>query len=76
MRMELTAVFQEAPEGGYVAFALEMPGAASQGETLEEARDNLEDAIRLLIETRRDLFEREHAGEPLIRQPLLIDEAA
>lgn len=76
MRMELTAVFQEAPEGGYVAFVPEIPGAASQGETLDEARENLEDAVRLLMESRRERFEREHAGQPLIRQPLLIDETA
>jgi predicted RNase H-like HicB family nuclease len=76
MRIELTAVFREVPEGGYVAFVPEMPGAASQGETLEEARENLEDAVRLLIEARRDRFEREHAGEQVIRQPLFIDEAA
>ncbi len=74
--MELTAVFREAPEGGYVAFVEEMPGAASQGETLEEARENLEDAVRLLIESRRERFEKEYAGVQVIRSPLVIDEAA
>lgn len=76
MRLELTAVFRQAPEGGYVAFVKEMPGAMTQGETLDEARANLEDAVRLLIETSREMAEREVAGEPVICESLLIDEAA
>ena len=75
MRLELTAGFREAPEGGYVAFVKEMPGAITQGETLEEARANLEDAVRLLIETSRMMAEQELAGEAVICEPLLIDEA-
>ena len=49
MRLELTAVFRESPEGGYTAYVMEMPGAISEGETLDEARANLEDAVRLLL---------------------------
>ena len=51
MRMELTAVFREVPEGGYVASVKEIPGAFTQGDTLDEARANLVDAVRFLIET-------------------------
>ena len=76
MRMELTAVFRQVPEGGYVASVKEIPGALTQGETLEEARANLEDAVRLLIETSRMMADRELAGMPAICEPLFIDEAA
>jgi predicted RNase H-like HicB family nuclease len=76
MRMELTAVFRPAPEGGYVASVKEIPGALSQGETLAEARVNLEDAVRLLIETSRMMSEQEIADGSVIYEPLLIDEAA
>ena len=76
MRLELTAVFHEAEEGGYVAQVLEIPGAISQGETLEEARANLEDAVRLLIETSEMMVEGRIAGKLAIYEPLLIDEAA
>ena len=76
MRLELTAVFHEAEEGGYVAFVKEMPAAISQGETLEEARANLEDAVRLLIETGEMVAEGRIAGRSAIYEPLLIDEAA
>jgi len=76
MRMELTAVYRQVPEGGYVASVKEIPGALTQGETLEEARANLEDAVRLMIETASMMAEEETAGEPVIYEPLLIGEAA
>jgi predicted RNase H-like HicB family nuclease len=76
MRLELTAVFHEAEEGGYVAFVKEMPGAITQGETLDEARANLEDAVRILIETSQMMAEGRIAGRHAIYEPLLIDEAA
>ena len=51
--MTLTAVLEEVPAsegGGYVAYAEELPGAISEGDTLEEARENLRDAIAALLE--------------------------
>ena len=52
MKEQLTAVFQQVPEG-YIAFVEELPGANTQGETLEEARTNLQDAIQLVLESNR-----------------------
>jgi predicted RNase H-like HicB family nuclease len=49
-----TAVFEKAEEGGYVAFVEELPGAISQGETLEEARENLREAVELILEVNRE----------------------
>jgi len=49
----LTGVYEAVPEdegGGYVAYVAELPGAISEGDTLEEARENLRDAISLLPE--------------------------
>ena len=54
--MELTTVFIEVPEG-YVGFAEELPGANTQGETLEEARENLQEAIEMILEANRLLVE-------------------
>lgn len=54
MDLVLTAVYEEVPEpdgGGYVAHVEELPGAISEGDTLEEAHDNLRDAVSLLLET-------------------------
>ncbi len=53
MKNDFTAVFQEAEEGGYIAFVEELPGAITQGETLDEARENLAEAIRLILEANR-----------------------
>ena len=52
--MELTAVFVKVPEG-YVAFIEELPGANTQGVTLDEARDNLREAVELVVEANRTL---------------------
>jgi len=56
--MELTAVFKKVPEG-YIAWVEELPGANTQGETLEETRENLQEAIRLVFEANRELAELE-----------------
>jgi predicted RNase H-like HicB family nuclease len=49
---EFTAIIEEAPEGGYWAVCPEVPGANGQGETVEEAKTSLREAIRLILEDR------------------------
>jgi predicted RNase H-like HicB family nuclease len=74
MEMLLTAVFEEVPEsegGGYVAYVEELPGAISEGETLDEARENLRDAISLLLETNRELA-RPEQGKRITREPIKV----
>jgi predicted RNase H-like HicB family nuclease len=68
--MPLTAVFVQVPEGGYVAFVEELPGANTQGATLEEARENLREAVALIIESNRELAEESLRGQAVIREPL------
>ena len=41
--------------GGCVAYVDELPGANTQGDTLEEARENLDEAIQLILEANRSL---------------------
>jgi predicted RNase H-like HicB family nuclease len=72
MQLEFTAVFREAPEGGYVAFVEELPGANTQGETLDEARANLREAVELVIEANRALAVKDLAGATVIREPLRL----
>lgn len=55
--MQLTAVYLQVPEG-YVAFVEELPGANTQGDTLEEARENLREAVELVLEANRELAEK------------------
>lgn len=49
MQLKITKVFQKLPEG-YIGFVEELPGTNTQGDTLEEARENLEEAIELVLE--------------------------
>ncbi|MFN8522312.1 MAG: type II toxin-antitoxin system HicB family antitoxin [Chloroflexota bacterium] len=68
--MQLTAVFIRVPEG-YVGFVEELPGANTQGETLDEARQNLQEAVTLVVEANRAFAEESLAGREVIRETLL-----
>jgi len=69
--MKLTAVFQKVPEG-YIAFVEELPGANTQADTLEEARENLTEAVELVFEANRVLAEESLQGKDVIREPLIL----
>ena len=53
MKAEFTAIIEAAPEGGYWAICPEVPGANGQGKTIEETKNNLRQAIELILEDRR-----------------------
>lgn len=53
-KLQLTAVFDPAEEGGYTCFFEEMPEVFSEGETIDEARENLEDAFRMMMDFHHD----------------------
>ena len=74
MNMNLTAVFLKVPEG-YIGFVEELPGANTQGATLEEARTNLEEAVTLVLEANRELAQESLKGQDVIREPLSISAA-
>ncbi|CAN5498223.1 hypothetical protein BH10ACI2_BH10ACI2_21470 [soil metagenome] len=54
MDIKLTAVFQKVPEG-FIGYVEELPGANTQGKTLEEARENLKEAVQLVLEANHEL---------------------
>ena len=74
MQNEFTAVFRKVQEG-YIGFVEELPGADTQGDTLEEARANLEEAVRLVLDANRQLAEEEIAGTEVIRERLRVSAA-
>ncbi len=74
MQLELTAIFRKVPEG-YIGFIEELPGANTQGDTLEEVRVNLREAARLVLDANRVLVEEETCGAEAIREPLRIPAA-
>jgi len=67
--MSFTAVFRKVKEG-YIGFVEELPGANTQGSTLEETRENLKEAIRLVLEANKQLAEKDLAGQTVIREKL------
>jgi len=71
MQLQFTAVFQKVPEG-YIGFVEELPGANTQGATLDEARANLVEAVHLVLEANRALSEEELRGTDVIREPLRL----
>ena len=71
MDFQFTAVFRRVPEG-YIAFVEELPGANTQGETLEEARANLQEAVTLVLEANRTLAEESVSGQDVIRETFKV----
>lgn len=68
MNQALTAVFEKVPNG-YIGYVEELPGANTQGRTLEETRENLKEAVELVIEANRQLIEEETKGKNTIKEP-------
>jgi predicted RNase H-like HicB family nuclease len=69
MTATFTAVFQQDGDW-WVGYVEELPGANTQGATLDEARENLKDAVEMIIEANRELAQRESVGKQVIREPL------
>ena len=70
IKLKLTAVFEEVEEGGYIAFIEELPGVNTQGETLEESKINLLEALELVLQTQRELSEKELLNRKIIKESL------
>ena len=66
--MKLTAVFMPVPEG-YIGFVEELPGANTQGLTKDETRENLKEAVQMVLDANRELAEKAIAGQDVSREP-------
>ena len=69
--MKLTAVFMKVPEG-YVAFIEELPGTNTQGETLQQARENLQEAVALVLDANRTLTKQSLEGAAVVREAFVL----
>jgi predicted RNase H-like HicB family nuclease len=69
--MQLTAVYSAVPEG-YIAIVEELPGANTQGATLEEARENLQEAVALVLEANRELAEQSLQGRSVTGEAFVL----
>ncbi|MCI2429753.1 type II toxin-antitoxin system HicB family antitoxin [Candidatus Acetothermia bacterium] len=71
MENRFTAVFE--PDGDWwIAYVEELPGANTQGRTLEEARANLREAVALVLAANRELTEREISGKPVLKEEMVV----
>ena len=66
-----TAIFEKA-EGWWIGYVEELPGANTQGATLEEARENLKEAVGLILEANRELTRRQTQGKQVVREQLVM----
>ena len=69
--MQMTAVFMPCPEG-FIGFVEELPGANTQGATMEETRENLKEAVQMVLEANREIAKRSVAGKEVSREPFNI----
>ena len=67
MKESLTAIFEKSPLG-YIGYVEELPGANTQGATLEETKENLIEAIQLVLESNRQLTEENISGKEVIKE--------
>ena len=68
--IDITAIYEPADEGGFIAYVEEIPGINSQGETLDEAKENLADAINFYFEEIRLNTSQDDQNKKAIKQKL------
>jgi predicted RNase H-like HicB family nuclease len=68
--MKFTAIIEQGESGWYVGQIEEVPAALSQGRTIEELKENLLDALRLIMETNKEITEKEYLGKQVIIEEL------
>ena len=65
----LTAVFEQVGDD-YIGYIEEIPGVNTQGATIEEARENLQEALELILEVRREMAQEEQSGRTIIKEEI------
>lgn len=72
MESVFTGVFEKVGDW-YIGYVEELPGANTQGKTLEEVRENLREAIELILTSNRELAEKELSGKKIIREEIKVN---
>jgi len=68
--MKFTAIIEQGESGWFVGQVEEVPAAISQGESIEELKANLLDALRLILDTNKEITEKEYSGKQVIIEEL------
>jgi len=69
---KFTAVYERDGKW-WLAYVEELPGANTQGATLDEARENLKEAVSLLLEANRELVEEETRDREVVKEELVVE---
>jgi predicted RNase H-like HicB family nuclease len=70
--MEYTAVIKKTLDGWYIGQCEQVPEALTQGRTIEEVKENLKDAINLVLEDDKEDFRKAHKNEKFIRRKIIM----
>ena len=70
--MEYTAIVKKMENGYYFAQCEQLPAAMTQGKTIDEAKENLRDAIGLLLEDEKADFQRQRSGLRFLRRKVAV----
>lgn len=71
-KINLTTVFEKAEEGGYIAYIEEIPGVNTQGETIEEAKENLFEALDLVLEVNREISQKASLNKNVVKETISL----
>ena len=71
MESTFTAIFEKVDDW-YIGYVEELPGANTQGKTLEETRGNLREAIELILVSNRELAEMGLTGKEFVREEIKV----
>ncbi len=72
MKTAFTAIFEKI-DNCYIGYVEELPGVNTQGRTLNETRENLCEAIELILVSNRELSEKKLKGKEFIRENIKVD---
>ena len=70
--MDYTAIIEETPSGWYIAQCEQVPGALTQGRTIEEVEENLKEAIELVLESEKEHCRKRYSGMKFIRRKIAV----
>jgi predicted RNase H-like HicB family nuclease len=70
--MKFTAIIEQGENGWFVGQVEEVPAAMSQGQTIEELKSNLLDALRMVLDVNKEITEREYLGKTIIKEELVL----
>ncbi len=75
MKGEFTAIYQRDGDW-YLGTVAEIPGVNTQGRSLREVRENLREALEMVLDAQRHLTEQGLAGREFTREAISVDLAA